>query len=323
MLSPTVRRRLSAAVAVLTLTSSGAIAQVEEGAAACHAMVDDVARLACYDDLTDHVEDAGSDPAAEQATPIVAPLDSARETALVRRFVVAVGALNLSSAKDVLEPSDVLPSLSEEARTTMEVALLDEIRPLPASQTQTNLDGYRLLALLKPDNATYVGKVAQYEGALQAQRDEALRSLESERDDFRSITFYHHRNEPAYIDIRSRIGLYIADPDAGRPHLRVKTVYTEDSWLWVRDVQVSIDGRISRFTSGEFLHDNDSEIWEWRDEVPTATQISLLREMAQADTVTMRFNGNPYYDEKTLSAEDRRMIRDVLIAYDEMLSSQG
>lgn len=289
----------------------------------CHALSDDAERLACYDAASGLSRDEGVQPATVEAEPAIpeepTTLADAREEALIRNFTVAVSALNFERANDLLTSDDMLSVLSATAKAQLEEALLAEVQPLPASDAQLNLDGYKLLASLNPESQLYSDKVAQYENAILAQRNEALRSLTQERDSFRSITFHHHRNEPRYIDTRSRIGLYIAEPDAGRPILRVKTVYTEDSWLFVSSAEVSIDGRVSNWTRGEFERDNDSDIWEWRDEVPSPSQLTLLRDMAEASNVTIRFNGQQYYDDKTLNSDDRRMIRDVLAAYDAMI----
>ena len=105
--------------------------------------------------------------------------------------------------------------------------------------------------------------------------------------------------------------------------LRFVTQYKDKSWLFIKKVQVSVDGEVFTLTTANdgyrFEGDNGyGGIWEWQDELPTAAQVNILRKIGDAKKVTIRYTGSQYYDEKRMPKKDINALKEVLLAYQEM-----
>lgn len=213
--------------------------------------------------------------------------------------------------------------LSEHA-AEIEKRVLAKVRPLPASDIEGNMKGYKLLTAIKPEDKTYAQKVVHYEQKRverekreEAERQAVVRRLKTNEDKVEGVTWYEHPNQPRYLNTRSTVYLYIGQKN-GHEWLRMKTIYTASDWLFVDNVIAWHDGLKEPLVSGHFDRDNNSDIWEWRDENPSGYQIEVLRSLANAKEAILRFEGAQYRRDITLSSGDKKAIREVLMAYDIM-----
>lgn len=210
----------------------------------------------------------------------------------------------------------------DEISSELEDKVLAVVRPLPVSDHQGNLYGYELLSVIRPDNNTYTQKVSEYEGRIEAAKRTAVAALERSEDKIDGVVWYKHPNQPRYLNSRSTAYLYIGQRiNDTRPWLRMKVQYTSRDWLFVDNVIAFHDGVSEPMRLGRFERDNNSTIWEWVDETPTDYQIDVLRSLGNAREAVLRFEGSQYRKDVTLSAGDKRAIRDVLLAYDVLRSS--
>ncbi len=205
-------------------------------------------------------------------------------------------------------------------------ALLAEyVRKLPASELSANADGYQLLSELNPGEESYGLKAASYRTkATEARFAEAnrkvagiLKNYRATRDEFNGSSFYRHVNSPRYVNSRSTVWLYIGRKDDFN-WLRMKTSYSAEDWLFVRQVRVLVDGETFELTAGRFKTDHDSRIWEWKDETPSVMQLAVLKRMATGSSVKLRYVGSNYHRDITLGAADKRALRDVLNDFDQL-----
>ncbi len=213
--------------------------------------------------------------------------------------------------------------LSEHA-AEIEKRALSIVRPLPASDIEGNIKGYTLLTKVRPEHQTYAQKLAHYEqkkveheNREKAKRKAIVRRLKTKEDKVEGVTWYEHPNQPRYLNSRSTVYLYIGQK-GDLEWLRMKTIYTASNWLFVNNVVAWHDGKKEPLVSGHFNRDNNADIWEWRDETPSGYQIEVLRSLANAREAILRFEGDQYRKDVTLSAKDKKAIREVLLAYDVM-----
>ncbi len=206
----------------------------------------------------------------------------------------------------------------EEHAIELENRALASVRPLPASDYDGNIRGYKLLVAIRPENNTYANKVVEYERRRQNARQAVVRRLAAKEDKVEGLTFYTHPNSPRYLNSRSTVYLYVGRKGEGQPWLRMKTIYTASNWLFVERVTAWHDGIKEPFISGVFERDNNAKIWEWRDDIPSGYQIEVLRSLANAKEAILRFEGSQYRKDITLSAGDKKALREVLMAYDVM-----
>ena len=72
----------------------------------------------------------------------------------------------------------------------------------------------------------------------------------------------------------------------------------------------------------DIIHDNDSEVWEVWDEVLDAGaemddySIQMLQQIANSEETIIRFQGDDYHYDLTISASDKKAIKNVLTAYE-------
>lgn len=225
--------------------------------------------------------------------------------------------------------------VTDTIKDELESRMLDQVRPLPVSDIEGNLAGYRNLADLRPDNESYAEKIEFYETKRQEaaeratrEREEAERAaiarLNVSEDRVDRITWYQHPNKPRYTNSRSTAYLYIGrrglgdEVNSGRPWLRMRVQYAASSWLFVNEVTAYHDGVSEPLVAGVFERDNNSTIWEWMDVAPDDYQLEVLRSLANADEASLRFRGQQYHRDVNLSASDKRAIREVLLAFEAM-----
>ncbi|SEN62103.1 hypothetical protein SAMN04488077_12214 [Roseovarius tolerans] len=208
----------------------------------------------------------------------------------------------------------------------IERAILDYVRPVPASQADTNLSAYQALSYLRPESETYAGKVQQYTDALarqdaqrQARRASIVGSLRKHTAEFDGSSWYRHPKSPRYQDTRPYLTLYVLEDGSGRRELEFFVNYTADSWLFVTSAKLNIDGEFVKLPYSAWSRDNDSEIWEWTGYPATPSLIEIAQKVANSNRTVIRFEGQQFYDDNyVLPRSDKNVIRDMLNAWESM-----
>lgn len=155
-----------------------------------------------------------------------------------------------------------------------------------------------------------------------AAKADPLKKLKANRDEMRSITFYSHPSSPRYRNSNG-VHLYFGKEDNGTfTPLRLVLQYRADSWLFVKRAWSKADGveinlpSTSNFSGWE--RDNSGgSIWEWSDTALIAPgEKAAIRSLANSKSVTVRFEGSQYYDDRKLSAAQLAAMREVISAYE-------
>jgi len=207
----------------------------------------------------------------------------------------------------------------EELRAEIEAQALALIRPLPASDLQGNMAGYQFLAAVRADNPAYAERAQQYADRIERERRAVLDRLRRTEDRIAGVTFFHHQNAPRHLNSRSTVSLYIGTRDNDRrPWLRMRVQYAASNWLFVESVIAWHDGVREPLVSGRFERDNHSSIWEWTDRTPTELQLEILRSLSMAREAVLRYEGQQYRRDVTLSEGDKRALREMLQAFEIM-----
>ncbi len=158
--------------------------------------------------------------------------------------------------------------------------------------------------------------------AIKAEGEAALQNLRTDYDKVQKLTWYQHKDQPQYADICCYIYPYIGRMDTGKTWLRVVLNYTDAQtdagWIFFNKVTFSVDGEntTKAFSRSEITRDNDTEVWEIADFEPNATEVVLLRSIADSDETIIRFEGDEYYEDHVVTDKEKSAIVDVLIAYD-------
>jgi hypothetical protein len=224
----------------------------------------------------------------------------------------------LAAVQTMLDRGAELSAFAAEA----EAAALERVRALPESEAKLATAGYAVLAALAPSNETYAERIAQAKGALEGRRATLLDRLTRDEDRFEpGTTWFNHPYNPAFDDIRLPIWLYIGCKEDGHPWLRLRTNWLGDTRISVQGIDAIYDGITEYLTDGHYKIDADALGWEWRDEAASAYQIEVLRSIASAEHVTLKYKGDPYAIEVEMSAEEKAAVADMLELFDLMRQS--
>ena len=77
--------------------------------------------------------------------------------------------------REIAADQTFAPSPSPE-RDALEAAVTAYVRPIPAAQAERNLVAYQALARIDPEDQTYRDRVARYEQAIEAEREQLQRT---------------------------------------------------------------------------------------------------------------------------------------------------
>ena len=140
------------------------------------------------------------------------------------------------------------------------------------------------------------------------------RNLRKKTDEFKGITWITHKSEPV---LGEKMALYFGTKEnsaAGMP-LRLKFQYYSESWLFVQSVTVKADDKIFNLGSADFQRDHSGgSIWEWSDE--PVRNFDMLDAVLAANKVTIRFDGQQYYDDFVLPQAQKKAMEEVLLAWE-------
>jgi hypothetical protein len=228
-------------------------------------------------------------------------------------------------AKEIAD-DEALTSVDDAKTKELEALLINYARPIPAKEAEKNKIAYRALSRLDPENQSYLAKVEQYDAALQAQAREneerrrtIVKKLIKSTAEFDGSSWYRHPSSPRYQDTKSYVTLYILETGTGQRTLEFFLNYTSRSgWLFVESAQINVDGAITRLPASQWIRDNDTEIWEYIGYRNNQQMIDLAKKISESDRAVVRFNGQQFYDDHVITTTEKQIIRDMLLAWDEM-----
>jgi hypothetical protein len=94
---------------------------------------------------------------------------------------------------------------------------------------------------------------------------------------------------------------------------RIKIRYNAEDWLFIENVQFLCDDvPVSYISDTSWEHDNSGgEIFEYNDAVVTSDVRLIIEKIITSKKVKMRYNGDKYYDDRTLSENEKGRIKEV------------
>lgn len=209
---------------------------------------------------------------------------------------------SLAANKNLNEAKEKLQKLKDTHPSSQEVAIASEIVKNLAAEIA---ESEKNKALLKKKN--------------EIKKQNALKNLKKTVDKISGITWYVHKNQPTN---EKYIAAYIGIKDDSEPFLRTYIYYYASDWLFVKDCTFHIDGKNHYMKLNDFKRDNsDGYIWEWSDTLATAEDIETLKKIANSKDAYIRFNGSNYKFDYEVEIEEKRQLREILLAF-ESISEQ-
>lgn len=172
-------------------------------------------------------------------------------------------------------------------------------------------------------NGDYLFTAAEKLNKLEAaekerKKQEALSGLRSQTDKVTQTTWYFPNAYPQYANSRSYVLPYIGVAEYST-WLRLQYHYTGSDWVFFDNITVAIDDQRYYFTYDYFDVNRDNNggmVWEWVDHSPSKEELEMLRAIADSEETIVRFQGDTYYYDLTVSQSDKKAIETVLVAYE-------
>ncbi len=214
-----------------------------------------------------------------------------------------------------LEAKEVEKAISKLGKITFEskeeIEKVEKLYKGLSDNAKKEVSNYDVLKTARAD----FDKIAKTEGAKKAKA--AFSVLKSDYDKVQNITWYQSSARPYYADTRSFVLPYIGIQN-GNAWMRLEYWYTGDSWIFWENLTIMVDGKKYYYFAGNFgtERDNDSEVWEYVDKEATEKDIEMLQAIADSEETIVRFQGDNYHYDLTISASDKKAIQSVLTAYE-------
>ena len=269
----------------------------------------------------------------------------------VEDLISDIGTVTIDSLPAIEKAENALNALPAELQEKVETAWLiasarseyqdclivkevdDLLAALPANPTMADraqIEAARTaFAALQPKHQGLVKNYALLTAAEEvlaplchAEAENLLKSFAVEEDFVRGMKFYYPAAFPRYTDYwaadqRSFVLPYVGR-DADSVWLRLVCNYTDDDWVFFKKITFAVDSeRVTKtFNYFDVTRDNDSgDVWEYVDLDVYSSEVSLLQKIANSTTTVVRFEGDDYYRDVTISAKDKEAIRQCLEVY--------
>ncbi len=219
-------------------------------------------------------------------------------------------------AADLVKKIDKLGTITLKSKTQIdELSNLYSKLSSEGKKLVTNID------VLDKAKTTYANLEKE---AREARKKELLGKHRKEVDEVEGITLYLHDTFPEYIDVRCYLLPYIGTVESpyGESAIYVRYNYTEDSWVFFENVTISVDGNnyYKSFSYNDATRDNDyGVVWEYVDDIYTTgnqdeldKEIAMLKAISNSKKTIVRFSGDKYYYDFTVSKADKKAIKETL-----------
>ena len=151
----------------------------------------------------------------------------------------------------------------------------------------------------------------------------ALETLSTKTDKIEGITWYTPKQRPQYIDERCYVLPYIGQRTS-HEWVCIRYNYTGDDWIFFEDITIWVDGQLynKSFDYSDIHRDNASgDVWENIDVVvEDDDDIDMLWAIANSTETIVRFQGDHYRHDFTITSKDKQAIQNLLIVYEYMIS---
>ena len=153
---------------------------------------------------------------------------------------------------------------------------------------------------------------------------ELLSKMRVDEDKVRGLSFYYPSAWKFYsdgywaADQRCFVLPYIGEQN-GTYWMRLVFNYTDDDWVFFEKITIAADDErfYEYFSYYDVTRDNGGgDVWEYVDMEVGASEIEMLWAIANSEETIIRFEGDDYYRDFTVSASDKQSIKAALEAYE-------
>lgn len=128
--------------------------------------------------------------------------------------------------------------------------------------------------------------------------------------------WYEPKSAPQYTN-RNGLYCYFQTQNGIPSNLRLRFQYYAEDWLFFNRLQFAIDGKAYEYIPDDTETDSGDggKIWEWCDQSLSEADKELIYALANAKSAKMKIIGRQYHDQKTISQEQIKSIKQTLDLY--------
>lgn len=143
--------------------------------------------------------------------------------------------------------------------------------------------------------------------------------IKKDEFDTQGTTWYIPKSAPQYVNING-FYMYFGCQQEMPTTLRIKMQFQDNSWLFIRSVQFSIDGKPYEYTPQNLERDSGygGQIWEWFDDAVDFSNKDIVLALYNAKNARMRLVGDQYHKEKTITSPQLNEIKKTIDLYKAM-----
>ena len=243
----------------------------------------------------------------------------------------------VANAADLTAAEQRIVELKEQAsqqRADAVAALIDAIGTVTLDSeaaikvAQDAYDGLDKTDAAKVANANVLKAAADTLKGLKKQAVMSqLKNFKSEVDKVRNLSFYYPPAFPYstsagywYADQRSFVLPYMG-MQGNDVWLRLVCNYTSGDWVFFKKITFAVDDQrfYETFKYSEVTRDNAAgDVWEYVDLNVGKSEIEMLWAIANSTETIIRFEGDDYYRDFTVTAKDKDSIRQMLTIYESL-----
>lgn len=173
---------------------------------------------------------------------------------------------------------------------------------------------------LEENEAKRAEERAQQEAEREQKQQELFSSFRSDYDQVTQITWYRPSSAPEYINNNSCY-IYMGKNGGDYPHYWIRWVmsYAGNDWIFFDNITINVDGTNYYKTFDYFDVNRDNNyggVWEYVDISVTSNDMEILDAIANSDQTIIRFQGDEYRYDKTVTQTEKDGIRSILDAYE-------
>ncbi|OPY88765.1 MAG: hypothetical protein A4E71_00221 [Smithella sp. PtaU1.Bin162] len=142
---------------------------------------------------------------------------------------------------------------------------------------------------------------------------DVTKKMSKKIDELEGITWYKDASTHAY---HTSVHLYFGKKESASPWLRLKIRYYDNRWLFIKSFFVVADGQRFEKPVAKFNRDNSGgSIWEWYDENVSDADLIMIKAIIKSKKATVRFIGDQYREDYTITEQEKRALQNVLDAF--------
>lgn len=264
----------------------------------------------------------------------------------VENLITAIGAVSLDSSSKIETARKNYNNSSEEVKNLVgnlsilesaeieisrlriekATALIDEIGTVALDKEDTIQAAQEYYDSLNRDESSKVENadlLRKAKNELDTLKDKEVQKLMNkmilDEDKVNKIKFYYPSVFPKFADIRCYVLPYLGC-SSGQYYVNVRYNYTNNDWIFFDKVTFAVDNQ--RYTKTFDYFDavhlvGNGKVVEYTNQVDLSKQdIDMLWEIVNSKETIVRFEGDEFYYDHTITANDKQAISDILTVYE-------